>query len=285
MNILSIQSQVTFGHVGNAAAVFPLQRLGMTVWPVHTVLFSNHTGYPDWEGMVTPPETVAQILNGLERRGAFDKCDAVLTGYIGDPALGAVVADAVRRIRSVNPGMIYCCDPVMGDVGRGLYVREGVPDFMRDDALALARIITPNQFELEYLTGTSVEDVEDALAAARALLAKGPEQVLITSFQRKSAPPDVIEMLLVTRDTAWLTQTPRLSFPVPPNGSGDAVAALYLAHYLRDGDARLALEHATAAIFALMTETAKKAERELALVEAQDSFAEPSLQFEAIALT
>src|SRR5690606_35612250 len=151
MNVISIQSHVAYGHVGNSAAVFALQRLGIEVWPVHTVQFSNHTGYPDWQGEVFSADHVARVLAGLEARGAFARCDALLTGYIGDPALGSVILDAVTRIRAANPAALWACDPVMGDHGRGLFVRDGIPAFFCAQALPAADLVTPNLFELERL--------------------------------------------------------------------------------------------------------------------------------------
>lgn len=282
MNILSIQSHVSYGHVGNAAAAFPLQRLGFTVWPVHTVLFSNHTGYPDWAGAVTPPDVVADIIGGMERRGAFERTDAILTGYVGDPALGAVIADAVRRIRDRNASLVYCCDPVMGDTDRGLYVRPGIPEFMQGEAVPLADILTPNQFEVEQLTGITVNGLDDALKAARALIAAGPSLVLMTSLALPDTPPGTVEMLLATAGQAWRIGTPRVSFDITPNGSGDAVAALFLGHYLRMRDPLKALEAATAAIFSLMETSRREGGRELALVAAQDLYASPQRAFRAI---
>ena len=151
MTILSIQSSVAYGHVGNSAAVFPLQRIGVEVWPVNTVHFSNHTGYGAWRGMVLAAETIADVIQGIEERGVLHRCDGVLSGYMGDASLGEVILDAFTRVKRANPNAVYCCDPVMGDVGRGFFVRPGIPEFMRDRAVPAATLVTPNQFELEYL--------------------------------------------------------------------------------------------------------------------------------------
>ena len=132
MKILSIQSSVAYGHVGNSAAVFPLQRLGHEVWPVLTVHFSNHTGYGAWRGPLLDPADVREVIAGIGDRGVLGECDAVLSGYQGDPAVGAVILDAVATVKAANPAAVYCCDPVMGDVGRGMFVRPGIPEFMRD---------------------------------------------------------------------------------------------------------------------------------------------------------
>ena len=152
MNILSIQSSVAYGHVGNSAAVFPLQRMGFEVWPVNTVHFSNHTGYGAWRGPVLAAEDVAGVIRGVEDRGVLPSCDAVLSGYMGDASLGGVIVGAAGRVKELNPNALYCCDPVMGDEGRGFFVRPGIPEFVKEVAVPAADVITPNHFELEYLT-------------------------------------------------------------------------------------------------------------------------------------
>jgi pyridoxine kinase len=268
--VLSIQSHVAYGHVGNAAAVFPLQRLGFEVWPVHTVQFSNHTGYGSWTGQVFTPEHIAAVIDGIAARGVLGECDAVLSGYVGDAALGRAVVDTVARVRAANPRAIYCCDPVMGDVGRGFFVRPGIPDFMRDVAVPASDIVTPNQFELEALTGIAVRRMEDAIAAGAALRRTGPRFVLLTSLTREGAPEGSIEMLLDAEGGTWVVATPRLPLDPAPNGAGDCVAALFLARYLETGDGPASLASAAAGIFAVFDETAKAGTRELQIIAAQD---------------
>ena len=281
MNVISIQSHVSFGHVGNSAAVFPLQRQGVTVWPVHTVLFSNHTGYDGWRGPVLSPETVRDVLRGMEDRGIFADCDAVLTGYIGNPDLGSVIADLVDRVRQANPSAIYCCDPVMGDVGRGFYVSDGVAGFMQEAALPRADILTPNTFELQAMSPFDGDSLPELIAAARVLCAKGPRLVLVTSLERRDGPPDAVEMLLVSRDEAWLAATPRLTFPINPNGAGDMTAALFLAAVLKGRDPGMALSDTLSAVYAVLDRTRELGGREMALVEAQDAIVAPPQRFEA----
>lgn len=281
MNVISIQSHVAYGHVGNSAAVFALQRLGIEVWPVHTVQFSNHTGYPDWQGEVFAAERIAGVLAGLEARGAFARCDALLTGYVGDPALGAVVLDAAARIRAANPKALWTCDPVMGDHGKGLFVRDGIPAFFGERALPAADIVTPNLFELERLTGQRPRGVPDICAAAASLLTLGPKAVLVTSLAEE-AEGDEVAMLGVTAEGAWHVATPRL--PMTPNGAGDAVAALFLGFYLKSGSVPEALGAAAAAIFELLQTTLESGEEELQLVAAQDRLLAPRRRFAAEAL-
>ena len=272
-HVLSIQSHVAYGHVGNAAAVFPLQRMGIEVWPVHTVQFSNHTGYGAWTGQVFDAGHIAQVLDGMEARGGLATVDAVLSGYLGAAPLGAAVLDAVGKVRAGGRRALYCCDPVMGDVGRGVFVRPDIPDFFRDRAVPAADIVTPNRFELELLTGRGVATLEDALAAADVLRAIGPKVVLVTSLDRTDAPADRIEMLAVADDGAFLVATERLPFNPPPNGTGDCTAALFLGRYLAAGDAADALGHAATGVFGVLEATRAAGSRELQLVAAQAAFA------------
>lgn len=271
--ILSIQSHVAYGHVGNAAAVFPMQRLGFEVWPIHTVMFSNHTGYPTFRGPVFTPEDLRTVFLGIFERGVLPRCAAVLSGYMGTPDLGGVVLDAVAKVRAENPDALYCCDPVMGDIDTGLYVRSGIPEFMLNHAVPAATILTPNQFELGVLTQRETGSLAGVLSAARTLCALGPQFVLVTSLIRDDAPDDSIEMLLVAPDGAWLVRTPRFHFPIAPNGSGDATAALFLANYLRYGSPQGALEAAADAVFAVFEATNAAGTRELQLIAAQDGIA------------
>lgn len=282
MNILSIQSSVAYGHVGNSSAVFPLQRLGFGVWPVITVHFSNHTGYGQWRGPVLPAVDIADVVAGIEERGVLPSCDAVLSGYMGDVSLGGVITDAVSKVKAANPQAIYCCDPVMGDVGRGFFVRPGLPEFIRDRAVPLADLITPNQFELEFLTGRTIATLADALSAAKAALALGPRLVVVTSLMREDSPADAIEMLAVQEDGAWLLETPLL--PLSVSGAGDATSALFLAHYLRDRSPASALEKTANSIFAVLERTAAEGSREIQLIPAQEEIAHPPSRFQARAV-
>ncbi len=279
MNILSIQSSVAYGHVGNSAAVFLLQRMGFEVWPVNTVHFSNHTGYGQWRGSVLPAEDVAGIVRGIEELGVLPKCAAVLSGYMGDASLGEVIVGAVARVKEHNGKAIYCCDPVMGDAGRGFFVRPGIPEFVKEVALPAADIITPNQFELEFLTGVEVGDLDAALGAADEARRLGPETVLTTSLRRRDAAAGTIEMLVVSEEGAWLVGTPMLALEV--NGAGDATAALFLAHLLRGETPARALSMTASAVHAVLEETHRTGCREMRLVLAQQSIVDPPRRFEA----
>jgi len=279
LNILSIQSWVSYGHVGNASAVFPLQRLGAEVWAVNTVQFSNHTGYGAWRGSVFGAELIRELVAGIAERGAMPRCDAVLSGYTGSADIGEAILGAVAQARAANPAAMYCCDPVIGDVGRGVFVRPGIPEFMRDRAVPAADILTPNQFELEWLTGREVRSLDDARAAVAALQARGPRCVLVTSLRTEDTPADAIELLAGEDGAFWRLRTPLL--PVSVNGAGDAIAALFLFHRLRWGEARVALSAAASSIYGLLRRTAEAGSREILTVAAQEEFVTPSRVFRA----
>lgn len=280
MNILSIQSSVAYGHVGNSAAVFPLQRLGIEVWPVLTVHFSNHTGYGEWRGPLLAAQDIAEVITGIEERGALGRCDAVLSGYQGGEDVGAVILDAVARVKSLSPEAVYCCDPVMGDVGRGFFVRPGIPEFMRDRVVPTSDIVTPNHFELDYLTGRQTSTLDEVLSAADDLRAAGPDKVLVTSVLRGGMAQDSVEMVAVSTEGAWSVSTPLL--PISPNGAGDVTAALFLAHTLDTGRVDEALGRTASTVYSILEKTAASGEREIALVSSQDAIARPPMQFEVI---
>jgi pyridoxine kinase len=278
VSILSIQSSVAYGHVGNSAAVFPLQRLGVEVWPVHTVHFSNHTGYGEWRGPLLAAEDVRAVIQGVEERGAFPGVDAVLSGYQGGEDIGDVILDTVARVKAANPAAIYACDPVMGNAKSGCFVHPAIPVLLRERVVPAADLITPNQFELGYLTGTEPRTVEDTLASVELARAMGPSTVLVTSVDRPDAPTDTIEMLAVTGDGAWVVQTPRLAMKA--NGSGDVTAALFTAHLLSTSDPAVALARTASSVFDLLKLTLDSGERELQLVQSQETLAHPRMQFE-----
>lgn len=277
MAILSIQSHVAFGHVGNASAVFPMQRLGVEVWPIHTVQFSNHTGYGAWKGRVFDAAMIDEVMDGIADRQVLGTCDGVISGYMGSHDIGAAILRAVARVRAANSKAIYCCDPVIGDVGRGIFVRPGLPEFMRDDAVPSADIITPNQFELDYLAGRASITLEDAMNNIRSLMQRGPKTVLVTSLITRETPDDMIDMVAADREGFYRLRTPRLNINV--NGAGDAIAALFMVHCLRTGSAFDALARAGAAIYGLLKRTVEAGSRELLTVAAQEEFVAPTRLF------
>jgi pyridoxine kinase len=280
MEILSMQSSVAFGHVGNSAAVFPLQRLGIEAWAVNTVHFSNHTGYGEWRGPLLSAEDLRAVVRGVEERGVLTRLAAVLSGYQGGADVGEVVLELVARTKELNPAALYCCDPVMGDVGRGMFVRPGIPELMRDRVVPAADVITPNHFELDFLAGRATRTTSELLAAVDDVRRTGPGTVLVTSVLTEETPEGSVDLLAVSDEGAWRTRTPLL--PIAPNGGGDVTAALFLAHLLRSGSAATALERVTSSVFGLLEATLAAGTRELALVAAQDVIAEPPQRFAAV---
>jgi pyridoxine kinase len=279
VNILSIQSWVAYGHVGNAAAVFPMQRLGHEVWAVNTVQFSNHPGYGAFRGQVFSADAVRDVVRGISDRGALPSCDAVLSGYLGEASIGEAVLDAVASAKAANPKALYCCDPVIGDAGPGVYVREGIPEFMRTRALPAADIVTPNHFELQLLSGQQAQSLSEIRGAIDALHALGPRIVMVTSVEGPETPANAVDLLAAAAGECFRVRTPKLAISV--NGAGDAIAALFLAHYLTTGSAREALENASSSIYGLLKRTADAGSREPLLVAAQDEFVNPSVRFTA----
>lgn len=276
--ILSIQSNVAYGHVGNSAAVFPLQRLGFEVWPVSTVLFSNHTGYGQWRGHAVELAQVEEIIRGVEERGAFPRTQAVLSGYLGSPDLGEALLRTVAKVRAARPGALFVCDPVMGDEGRGFFVRPGIPELFRDRVVPAADIITPNAFELSWLTDTPIASVADASRAAARARDLGPSVVVATSLKIADRPGE-LGILADTALGAWICWTPELE--VNLNGTGDSFTALLLGWWLRTGSVPEALSRAVSAMYALVELTHRNGSRELELVAAQAAFEAPERMFVA----
>jgi pyridoxine kinase len=286
MTFISIQSQVAYGHVGNSAAVFPLQMHGIDVIAVPTTLLSNRPGYPTLRGRVLDAELVADLLLGIEERGAVDGCRMILSGYLGSPEIAAVVADFVARARARNPPLLYCCDPVLGDRDRGLFVQAAIPPLVRDRLCPLADILTPNNFEFEYLVGakttTGATTSGEVIAQARTLLARGPSTVVITSAELSDTPDDQIETLAVERSQSWRVRTPRL--PINPSGTGDLFAALFAAARVQGADTPDALGHAASAIFAVLERTAISGTEEMRIVENAEQLVRPQRRFDAVAI-
>jgi pyridoxine kinase len=279
MNLLSIQSHVAYGHVGNSAAVFPLQRMGVEVWPIHTVQFSNHPGYGDWQGRVFAADLIRETVGGIEKRGVLSECDGVLSGYMGGADIGEAILDAVAAVRRANPSAHYCCDPVIGDAGRGIFVASGIPEFMKKRAVPAADIVTPNQFELDYLAGRESKTLAQARDAVKAVHDLGPRVILVTSLHTEETPEDAIDLFASDSKACFRVRTPRL--PLSINGAGDAIAALFFAHFLRSGNAGDAIARAASSIFGVLTATAELGAREIQMVAAQNEFVAPTHVFEA----
>lgn len=280
--ILSIQSHVVFGHVGNSAAVFPLARLGREVWPLMTVQFSSHAGYAGWRGRAFDAGMIDECVAGLQAIGVLGRCAGLLTGYLGKAEIGEAALRALEQVRAANRKAAYACDPVIGDVGRGRYVAAGVGEFFRDRAVPLATIATPNAFELEWLTGAVITDLRSARQAIAALRARGPEVVVAKSLALEDTPADALDLLAGDATGFWRLRTPRL--PIAVNGTGDLFAALFFHHWLETSRTREALSRATSSVYAVVAATHAAGARELVLAAAQDELVCPSRSFEAEAL-
>lgn len=275
--VLSIQSAVSYGHVGNSAGVFALQRLGAEVWPINTVQFSNHTGYDGWRGTRATAAEVSDLVLGVAERGVLPKLDAVLSGYLGAADIVAVVADAVRRARAANPEVLYCCDPVLGAAGRGFFVTGELPMLIRDHLIPLANVITPNQFELDFLVGGPTPTIEVLLAATDSLRAVGPGVVMVTSVHTEDTPPDCVDVVVSSQDGAWRVRTPVLAVRV--GGTGDVIAALFLGRLLRGEEVPDAMARSTASVFALLQQNLASGAGELPLIAGQAALVDPGPGF------
>ena len=282
MNVISIQSQVAFGHVGNSAAVFPLQMHGIDVIAVPTTLLSNRPGYPTIRGRVLEAQLVADLLQGIEERGAVDHCKMILSGYLGSVEIGAVVADFVARAKARNPVLRYACDPVLGDRDRGLFVSPSIPPLVRDRLCALADIITPNHFEFEWLAAAKVATTDQMIEAARAFMTRGPSTIVVTSAELAETPGGEIETLAIEASQAFRVRTPKL--PISPNGTGDLFASLFVSARINGSGAPDALAHAASAIFAVLERTAARGTEEMRIVESAELLVHPKRRFEALAM-
>jgi pyridoxine kinase len=286
MSVISIQSQVAYGHVGNSAAVFPMQMHGIDVVAVPTTLLSNRPGYPTLRGRVLDAQLVADLLLGVEERGAVETSKVILSGYLGSAEIAAVVAEFVARAKARNPQLIYCCDPVLGDRDRGLFVHAGIPPLVRDLLCPLADIITPNHFEFEWLCGTRASTTDQMIAQAQTLLARGPSTIVVTSADLEDSPGDEIETLAVERTRqgfkAWRVRTPKL--PISPSGTGDLFASLLVSARVNGADTPKALSHAASAIFAVLERTALRGTEEMRIVENAELLVDPKRRFDAIAI-
>jgi len=288
MKVISIQSQVAFGHVGNSAAVFPMQMHGINVIAVPTTLLSNRPGYPTIRGQVLEAQLVADLLLGVEERGALDTAEVILSGYLGSAEIAAVVADFVARAKARNPALIYCCDPVLGDRDRALFVHAEIPPIVRDLLCPLANMITPNHFELEWLCGAKATTIDQVVDAAQALMMRGPSTVVVTSAELADTPEHEIETLAVEgfeqgsklQPRAWRVRTPKL--PINPSGTGDLFASLFVSARVRGSDIPDALCHAASAVFAVLERTDAREVAEMRIIETAELLAHPNRRFDII---
>ena len=269
MNVLSIQSQVVYGHVGNSAAAFVLQRQGHAVWQVPTVLFSNHLGKPTFRGRDVPAEQARDLIEGLKELGYLDDVDMLLTGYLGTADTARLAAELAGIIRTQKPGAIFACDPVMGD-DDALYVKPALADAITTELVPIADVLLPNIFELARLTGRTIKDGAAAVEAAQALKQSSGVKVLVATGIPADRP-DRIAALAVDDKGVHRAESARRKLRV--SGTGDTFSALFTGHYVRDRDARGALDFAMQAMDAICTATEKADADELQIVQTQEQWA------------
>jgi pyridoxine kinase len=281
-NVLSIQSHVVFGHAGNSAAVFPMRRLGVNVWPLDTVQFSNHTQYGHWSGSGSAigPEQMIDLVEGIGAIGVLPRCDAVLSGYLGAPDQAQAVIDIVRAVKAANPHARYFCDPVMG-TANGCRVEPGIEEFLVANMPEVADAMMPNHSELQRLVGREIETVEEAVEACRQLLRRGPKVILVKHLLDRNSLADRFNMLVVTKQEAWVGQRPLYPFARQPVGVGDVTSAVFVARQMLGDSLRPAFEHTLAAVNAVVKATYDAGRYELEIVAAQDQIARPREWFDA----
>ncbi|KAB2684376.1 pyridoxal kinase [Brucella tritici] len=253
MLVISIQSQVVHGYVGNSAAVFPMQAMGITVAAIPTVLFSNHPHYPTFHGDVLDDGLVRSLLCGVEERGLVDQAAVLLTGYLGTPSIAAIVANFVDRSLKRNPKLIYVCDPVMGDDDLGVFVPDGMLEAFQYQLAPAATVLTPNQYELELLSGFAARSPEGLTEATRRLRSAGTQMIVATGCTLSDTPSDTVETILCTSEGLDRTSTPRL--PIRPCGTGDLLSALIAGHLAKGSQIESAVHSAVAETFTILQKT------------------------------
>ncbi|CAM3745461.1 pyridoxal kinase PdxY [Avibacterium endocarditidis] len=281
-HLLSIQSHVVYGYAGNKSATFPMQLLGIDVWALNTVQFSNHTQYGQWTGMVMPPEQIGEIVQGIDNIGQLHQCDAVISGYIGAAEQVEEIINAVQKVKSRNPNAVYLCDPVMGHPDKGCIVADGVKENLINLAMAKTDIITPNLVELRELSGLPVENFAQAIEAVKVILSKGPKKVLVKHLSKVGQDPSQFEMLLANQEGIWHISRPLHQFKKEPVGVGDLTAGLFMANLLNGKTDVEAFEHTANAVNDVMTVTQQQDNYELQIVAAREQIVRPVSQFNAV---
>ena len=269
MSILSIQSHVAYGYVGNKAAVYPLQAMGYDVWPVHTVQFSNHTGYGKWQGEIFSAAQVESVVQGLEDINVTGQCRAVLSGYMGSQEICEAVAGIAKKFKAKNPDVLYLCDPVIGNTN--CFVKPEVLDFFKNHLVA--DIITPNQFEAETLSGLAITDTESLKTVARHFHDRGTKIVVITGLKLPLHPEGLCVFLSEQGAAAHVIKVREYTFPTPVNGTGDLFSALFLGSYLKHNSGPLALQHAAVFMKHVLHNTLTAQTRELQVLSEKYDFA------------
>lgn len=271
-HILTIQSHVVFGHAGNAAAVFPMQRLGHEVSVLNLLQFSNHTGHGSWGGKAISADELNDVFKGLKAVGALNKLDCILSGYIGSLEQAQAVYDFVREVQSINPQVIYCCDPVMGDERPGLYVKPEIAAFHASHLVPLANWITPNRFELAQLVNRSIHSVQEAVVACKELFNKNKQGILATSIAHHS---EKTGLLLMTKEGIYHCEAPKYDLIRTVHGTGDVATATFLGHLFNGNTPIEAMEKTANAMHDMTQFTFQNQLSELGLIACQEKIAHP----------
>lgn len=250
MSVISIQSQVVFGHVGNSAAIYPMIANGVTVQAVPTTLLSNIPGYPTLRGKVLPADLVSDLLVGVEERGLVATSRAMMTGYLGSVENAGAVKDFVLRAKSENPQLTYICDPVIGDTDLGVFVAAGLPEFFRRELVPLADIITPNAFEFGLLAGLETHGSKAVTGALRRGVDSLPARLAVTGAIPEDAP-GFIDTLIAQGGKTWRIRTPKVD--VRPHGTGDLFTGALTAALAAGQDFVAAAEQAVASVYDVLS--------------------------------
>lgn len=281
--IISIQSQVLHGHVGNSAAAFPMQYLGVPVTAVPTAMLSNHPHYPTMRGRVLESDMLRDLLIGVEERGLVDCCSFLLTGYLGSAANGEVVADFVARAKRRNPALRYCCDPVMGDSDLGFYTDAALRSVFRDRLIPMADIATPNAFEFAQLGDRSGDD-RDPVGLMRAALSRSDEKTIVITGIGLTEPDSArVDTVAAFGGRLWKVSTPRLR--CRPAGTGDLLTALLVARLAQGVALPQALETAVSSVFAVLLNTASMNSAELTIIASRAEFAARKPRFRSLEIS
>jgi pyridoxine kinase len=278
-HILTIQSHVVYGHAGNAAAAFPMQRLGHQTSILNLLQFSNHTGYGEWGGSAISEEELRDVFGGLKKVGALKQINAIISGYIRSVEQAQAIYDFILEVKDINPSVIYCCDPVMGDERPGLYVKPEVADFHRSHLVPLANWMAPNRFELSQLVGKPIPHVQEAIDACQSLWNENKHGIFATSIANH---PDATGLLLVNQAGAFHCETPKYELNRTVHGMGDVTAATLMSHILNGVSPELALEKTANTMHAITHYSFQHQLTELGLIACQDKLVSPELIYQTI---
>lgn len=282
-NVLSIQSHVVYGFAGNKSATFPMQLLGIDVWALNTVQFSNHTQYGKWTGMVIPPQQISEIVQGLDAIDKLQHCDALLSGYLGAAEQVDQIIDTLQKIKQRNPNALYLCDPVMPNKAKTCVVADGVRESIITKAMPVADIMTPNLHELRQLTDFPIHNFDDVIRAVQAILAKGVKKVLVKHLGNvgRTQDPNLFEIIMATPEGIWHLTRPLYEFSFEPVGVGDLIAGTFLAHLLNGKSDVEAFESMNNAVAGVMETTHRLHSYELQTIAARHLIMQPQTQYRA----